>query len=51
MIIYRKIDERNKIKRYKKIISFIEYEKKDKDPFRESQIQNMIIAYLNEKKY
>lgn len=49
MIIYRKIDERNKIKRYKKIISFIEAEKKDKDPFRESQIQNMIIAYLNEK--
>ncbi|MEI0517307.1 VRR-NUC domain-containing protein [Brachyspira murdochii] len=49
MIIYRKIDEKNKIKRYKKIISFIEYEKRDKDPFKENQIQNMIIAYLNEK--
>ena len=49
MIIYRKIDEADKIKRYKKIISFIEAEKRDKDPFKESQIQNMIIAYLNEK--
>lgn len=49
MIIFRKIDEADRIKKYKRIRQLIEVEKRDKDPFRESQIQNMIIEYLNEQ--
>ena len=49
MIVFRKIDEADRVIKYKRIRELIEVEKKDKDTFKESQLQNMIIAYLNEK--
>lgn len=49
MIVFRKIDETDRVIKYKRISELIEVEKKDKDTFKESQLQNMIIAYLNEK--
>ena len=49
MIVFRKIDEADRVIKYRRICELIEVEKKDKDTFKESQLQNMIIAYLNEK--